>query len=333
MAYDPNKLTDDQRRALEEYTAQQLDEAKIYLPGAPPSFVMGRSEGHLVFDNNHQAHLDFASGGAIEIHGHGMVRPIMASQNYTADYGECVNSWRIEYAKALSQRFPPDDEGNPRQVLVLASREEAISLCGPSLLELIGADCHLRDGGEVQDAVHQARGQGQLIVTDEYETGFGRTGTFVLSERFGFVPDVVILGPAGAAGWPFCAVVAPRSFFASMAPHPYAASPAVCGVALTVLDYITVPLMDHVTIVGQALRVKIAELSKEYPQVQGVTGVGLLQKLQLRDPTMAERFRRGCREKGLLIGGDLKLTPPLSITAPEIGAAVAIMAAELMEWE
>jgi 4-aminobutyrate aminotransferase-like enzyme len=172
-----------------------------------------------------------------------------------------------------------------------------------------------------------------VVVADEIQSGFGRTGAFLGVDHYNFRPDVVMLGPAGAAGLPFAAVVAPAQLFERSGPWRLSqVSPLVCAAAYGVLVGLTEPVQDNVVEMGNRLDGVIAELSDQFSEVAGITGSGLLRQLHLTRPDRAERFRRDCRARGLLLGPDLVLTPPLTVTADEVDVVADVMAEVLMEW-
>ena len=76
------------------------------------------------------------------------------------------------------------------------------------------------------------------------------------------------------------------------------------------------------------------EVSEQFGNcVRSVEGAGLLRRMVLADSAEHHRFRMGCRSKGLIVGPNLLLTPPLTVQADEIEAAVDMMADVFLEWD
>lgn len=288
---------------------QRRDDARTYLPGER-WFVPGRAEGCLVYDEAGAAFLDFGSGGAVHLlgHRHPELQPALDHflfYTYTGD--DHIARFAVDYARELSARFPVDPEGNPRQVLVCPS-------------------------------VEQADGIAQVLpgsYGSEVATGFGRTGALWGFEHHGeLCPDVVVLGPSGGGGLPFSAVVAPAASFAVLDTLPeMAAHPLVSAMALLVLRGITDDLLSHVRQVSPVLQSGLTELSAQFPAViQGSIGVGLTQKLLITEQVNKKKFRDACRANGLLMQPDLTLTPPLVVTEQEVRQAIDVIAGVTLDW-
>lgn len=339
---------------LDRVTLAQREQALTYLAGTAGAELsaMGRGTGTLLGDSYGGHYLDFGSGGATLITGHRdpQVLSILGAQGnhslFRGEYGEVLEHYVGEYAQAISQRFPPDSDGNPRQVLFTSSVYEArlaaaqISIgpddTGARFLFLLDAEGAPREGGEIQDEVHRTRAQGLKVIADETETGFGRCGTFSYHEKFGFVPDVVVLGPAGGAGLPFGAVVAPRERFAGIMfdnlPFRKMASPLVCSLGWAVIQQIDDTLLEHVRNVGEIFGNELGLLCGQFDHVlTAALGVGFMWTIKLNQPSRASTFRALCRQAGLLIQPNLRLTPPLNATEQQIRVATDAIAAACID--
>ena len=251
---------------------------------------------------------------------------------------DVASLYTANYARALAERFPSAGE-QPRQVLVCSSVSEArlvMRQLAPDALEIrpVSPSGPL-DGGMVQDLVHQARSSGQLVVVNETVTGFGRTGTFLASDRFNFVPDMVLLGPPGGGGLPFAALVAPVQVFERVEDFgPVFISPVSCAAASGVLAGITDELLAHVNEMGALLEQTLAEVALQFPhRITGSTGVGLLRQITPADPASSDRLIEECRRQGLIIGPDLTLTPPLTVSEDEVAVVGDVLADVLLEWD
>lgn len=334
----------DQRALRLQHAKTRLAEASTYIPGCESWLAVREAVGCWVYDITGSRFLDFGEGGRVALLGHGfpLVQSVVFDQvqhgTYPGSPMDTAAQYSVQYAKALSGFFPAVDE-QPQQVLVCSSISEArlvMRQLAPDALEIrpISPGGAL-DGGLVQDLVHQARSAGQLVVADETMTGFGRTGTFLASEQFNFVPDMVLLGPPGAGGLPFAALVAPARVFERVEDFgPVFISPVSCAAAFGVLSGITPELMAHVAEMGKVLDRAFSELAKQFPHhIIGTTGVGLLRQLTLVDPTRAEKLWKGCRDQGLIVGADLTLTPPLVVSEDEVVVAADVVADVLLEWD
>jgi 4-aminobutyrate aminotransferase-like enzyme len=179
------------------------------------------------------------------------------------------------------------------------------------------------------------RGAGGLVISDEVQIGYGRTGGhFWGFEMHGVVPDVVTMAKAAGNGHPIGFVVTGReiaeqfssqgSFFSSVG-----GSPVSSAVGIAVLDALRDEnLQGNAAKVGAHLSTRLAELAERHPLVGHVHGHGLYQGVELvrdretREPATEEATAicERLRELGIIdhATGDfsnvLKVKPPLCIT-------------------
>lgn len=338
-------MEDDQIRQIkEEVIAPRCNDFEIYVAVPALStigFPVAKAEGFYLWDELGYQYLDFAGGdGAVVGHRAPVLMTSLGDQlrhyDYSGQYGQQIPRRQVEYAKAISQRFP-EDHGIPKQVLFLNSHLEANTvaqqqLCG-TRLELLGTRGELKDGGEIQDSYTLIRATGKPVIIDETRTDFGRTGKFLLQEHFGIPADITILGPAGGGGLPFAAVVASRKILAAnLLIDGYAGNPLVMALGNALIGLYTQEVLDHVTNLGNVFEEGIKGLTNQWPDlIRSFNGIGLVRQLVLQDRTLNGRFFMACYAKGLLIHPDLRLTPPLCVSDVEIKRCVDIFADVLMD--
>jgi acetylornithine aminotransferase len=162
---------------------------------------------------------------------------------------------------------------------------------------------------------------GALLVADEVQTGIGRTGSFFGFEPSGIRPDAVTLAKGLANGLPIGALLvadeAPRGFRPGDHASTFGGNPVVCAAASAVLDAITDDLLAHV-------RARESQVRAAFPSVRGR---GLLLALDVEQP--ADEVVSAALGAGLLIGTagtrTLRLTPPLTIGAEELGYGLGLL--------
>lgn len=185
---------------------------------------------------------------------------------------------------------------------------------------------------------------GWLLVFDESQTGFGRTGQMFASDLFGVVPDIMVTCKGMGGGFPLSGVAAsPDLWSASSLDRPSATStsfggnPLACAAGAAVLDVLGQPSflsgMRHVALL---LAEGLDELAAGSPYVSWSRGVGMMLGFDLVDPQTGgpadpglcgQTFRR-CRDRGLLLAADVprvRLSPPLSLSEEEARQALAIL--------
>jgi len=162
-----------------------------------------------------------------------------------------------------------------------------------------------------------------LLIFDEVQCGFGRTGTLWAHQGYGVMPDILTAAKPLAGGLPMGAVLMTQAVADVMHPgdhgSTFAASPLVASVAEAALDRINEPsFLADVTAKGAYLRERLEELNS--PHIREVRGSGLMLGIDL-DISTADLITAGY-DQGLLLvnaGPDtLRLVPPLIITRDEI---------------
>jgi 2,2-dialkylglycine decarboxylase (pyruvate) len=183
--------------------------------------------------------------------------------------------------------------------------------------------------------------RGMLLIVDEAQTGFGRTGTMYAFERDDVTPDLLTLSKTLGAGLPAAVVVTTDEietvchergflFFTTHVSDPLAAT-----VGLTVLDVIERDgLVRRARELGTILGDRLRDLRDRYDVVGDVRGRGLLQGVELvtdkvtRSPAaeLGDAVTTACLERGLHMnivqlpgmGGILRIAPPLTISEDEL---------------
>jgi len=183
-----------------------------------------------------------------------------------------------------------------------------------------------------------------LIIADEIQGGYGRTGTFFAWQQLGLTPDIVTLAKPMAGGLPLSATLIPAKVNnqVHVGDHgtTFGGGPVTTAVANRVYDIITDPkFLDTVIKRGKSFDRLLKGLKKDFPFADQVKGMGLLKGLRLKhDP--AQKALMGevisaCLEKGLLVlraGSDiLRFAPPLTVSKKELEEAVAILRTVLEE--
>ncbi|HET8550047.1 MAG TPA: aminotransferase class III-fold pyridoxal phosphate-dependent enzyme, partial [Bryobacteraceae bacterium] len=181
-----------------------------------------------------------------------------------------------------------------------------------------------------------------LLVLDEVQSGFGRTGTLWGWEHYGVVPDLVTWGKGISSSLPVAAVAGRADV---MDLHPpgsmtstHTGNPVCCAAALASLDLILKEdLAGNSCRMGQILHDRLHALSAKHPDLAAVAGKGLVagvacvrRRTKEPDGDLAWRIVERSVEKGLLMfspvgygGGTVKICPPLVITREALEDSLA----------
>ena len=168
-----------------------------------------------------------------------------------------------------------------------------------------------------------------LLILDEIQCGYGRTGTLFAYEQFGITPDLLTLAKPMANGLPMGAVLLTERVGNAMQPGDHGTTfgggPLVAHVANHVFDRISDPkMLAHVAKEGKWLGEQLMAIKKRSPKVRAVRGRGFMWGIDVTDP--AKDVVARALDLGLLIvsAGDhtLRLLPPLVMTRADIRIGV-----------
>ncbi|GLV56585.1 acetylornithine aminotransferase [Dictyobacter sp. S3.2.2.5] len=187
--------------------------------------------------------------------------------------------------------------------------------------------------------------EGILLLVDEVQTGFGRTGKmFAIEHHEDVEPDLLALAKGIADGFPLGAFIAPEAIADCFQPgehlSTFGGNPVSCAAALANIEVLQDEgIIQHAAEMGQWVLPALRELQQRFPLIGDVRGQGLMLGIELvkdrqtKEPAAAEaaRMRALCRESGLLIGvggqfgNVLRLQPPLVITREQLSHALQII--------
>lgn len=188
------------------------------------------------------------------------------------------------------------------------------------------------EAGMIREAVELVHARGGVVIADEVQPGYGRTGeAFWGFERHGLAPDLVTLGKPMGNGYPVAALVARAEVlepFATRRPYfnTFGGSPVAMAAARAVLEVIDREgLQEHARRTGEALRAELRLLADRHPLIGDVRGAGLYTGVELildgdpRRPATAQALAvlEGLRARRVLTSvcgptnSTLKLRPPL----------------------
>lgn len=190
---------------------------------------------------------------------------------------------------------------------------------------------------------------GILLVVDEVQTGFGRTGDWFTSQIYGVQPDVLVMGKAIANGLPLSAVGASYELLEKWVPgshgSTFGGNPISCAAAAATIEALS-DVVPQVPKLGDHARGRFEELATAHPTIGDVRGHGLMIGVELvADETRrpdAEAYRhvaRHAREEGLLIlacgpdGNVIRFIPALNVSTEELDRGIDIIDSGLTSYE
>ncbi|MEK5479846.1 aspartate aminotransferase family protein [Paenibacillus sp. FSL R5-0407] len=183
---------------------------------------------------------------------------------------------------------------------------------------------------------------GVLLIADEIQTGFGRTGRMFAMDRWGVTPDIVTMAKALGSGVPVAAFASTDAIAASFtrpSASTFGGNPVSSVTALAVLDYIEAHhLPERAERLGGLLLAGLKDVAARYPHVVSeVRGAGLMIGAELcaddaeRGALMADDVLEEMKDRGFIIGKNgvgrnvLAFQPPLVITEDDIAEMLAAL--------
>ncbi len=175
---------------------------------------------------------------------------------------------------------------------------------------------------------------GTLLIFDEVQTGFGRTGTLFAMEKYGVVPDIVVLAKGLGGGMPLGAFASSPEIMSVLKKDPalghittFGGHPVSCAASLAFLDYLTRGrIYEEAAGKGELFKKLL-----HHEAIRQVRGDGLFLAMELGDGDLVKKALKIALEKGvaadwfLFDEGSVRIAPPLIITEQQIRSAAGIL--------
>jgi 4-aminobutyrate aminotransferase len=189
---------------------------------------------------------------------------------------------------------------------------------------------------------------GILLILDEIQSGFGRTGRWFAQEHFGVVPDIMTVAKGIASGLPLSGVFSRMELMKkwSTGSHggTYGGNAVACAAAVASIQALREDgMIENARIRGEQLMARLRQLQEQYPAIGDVRGLGLMVAAEFVKPQRSERNRRpqpdkpttkaivhACEERRLLLltcgayDNVIRWIPPLIVSEQQIEDAVDI---------
>ena len=204
------------------------------------------------------------------------------------------------------------------------------------ILEAVQGEAGIRvpDKAYMQAIRKRCDETGTILILDEIQTGFGRTGKLFAFEHYGIVPDILLLAKGMGGGMPIGAFVANKTVMEVIADNPilghittFGGHPVSCAAALASLNVI---LDDHL-IAEVERKSQLFRQYLQHPLIREIRGIGLMLCLQMDTFHQVEQISQYCAENGVIVDwflhcdSALRIAPPLTIQDEEIEMASRIL--------
>ena len=175
---------------------------------------------------------------------------------------------------------------------------------------------------------------GTLLILDEIQPGFGRTGKLFAFQHYDMVPDILVMGKGMGGGMPIGAFTASSELMSLLQHNPklghittFGGNPVIAAAALATLTEITETQLIQRTLEKEQLFRK----QLKHPLIKEIRGKGLMLAILLEDSDIVSEVILACQERGLILFWLLfepcaiRITPPLTISKAEIEEGCAIL--------
>ncbi len=175
---------------------------------------------------------------------------------------------------------------------------------------------------------------GALLILDEIQPGFGRTGKLFGFEHYDIVPDILVIGKGMGGGMPIGAFTSSQRLMSNLKDHPklghittFGGHPVIAAAALSTLKVLTEnDLIDRTLVKEKIFRDRL-----QHPLIKEIRGKGLMLAMIFENEDIATEVILKCKEDGLLLFWLLfepkavRITPPLTISEDEIDEGCTIL--------
>ncbi len=193
------------------------------------------------------------------------------------------------------------------------------------------------------------REHGILMIYDEIQTGFGRTGTWFASDHYDVKPDILLMGKAIANGLPLSAIGARAEIFDAWEPGShgttFGGNPVACAAAAANMGALA-EFIPNTSKLSELAFARFEEMKKNHPTIGDVRGLGLMIGVELvkpgtiePDPEAFAFLSKHARENRLLIlacgpyGNVIRFIPPLCVTEEDLNTGIDALEAAITAYE
>ncbi len=175
---------------------------------------------------------------------------------------------------------------------------------------------------------------GALLIADEIQCGFGRTGKWFGFQHFDALPDVITIAKPLAGGLPIGAMLCTERAAAAITPGmhgtTFGGGPLACAVAIAVIDEMKrTHLLEHVTEVGTYFLAQLTQLARKHSAIREVRGLGLMIGVELDSAALAKNVVSAMLQRQIILNRTsetvLRFLPPYILERKHIDIAVAAL--------
>ena len=212
---------------------------------------------------------------------------------------------------------------NPDDLTRISNRTAAV------IIEPIQGEAGIRvpEPGYLQSLRARCDETGTLLIFDEVQTGFGRTGTLFYLQQAEVIPDILVLAKALGGGMPLGAFIASRELMSMLTHHPslghlttFGGHPVSCAAGMAALNFILQEELDR----KAQEKGEMFKNLLHHPAIKEIRGAGLFMGIKLASTHQVDRFLKASLNEGMLFDyflfcdDAIRVAPPLIISDEEV---------------
>lgn len=189
---------------------------------------------------------------------------------------------------------------------------------------------YIPDPGYLEAIRNRTNETGTLLIFDEIQTGFGRTGSLFAYQKYGVTPDILLLAKGMGGGMPIGAFISDREIMISFTSNPvlghlttFGGHPVHCAAA-----HATLETLLNSDLIGEVnAKEKLIQSKLIHPRIKELRTAGLWAAIEVESPEILHAVIARCLEAGMILDWflfnekSLRLAPPLTITTEELEVA------------
>jgi len=189
---------------------------------------------------------------------------------------------------------------------------------------------YIPDPGYLEAIRNRTNETGTLLIFDEIQTGFGRTGSLFAYQKYGVTPDILLLAKGMGGGMPIGAFISDREIMISFTSNPvlghlttFGGHPVHCAAA-----HATLETLLNSDLIGEVnAKEKLIQSKLIHPCIKELRTAGLWAAIEVESPEILHAVIARCLEAGMILDWflfnekSLRLAPPLTITTEELEVA------------
>ncbi|MBI4533551.1 MAG: aminotransferase class III-fold pyridoxal phosphate-dependent enzyme [Candidatus Melainabacteria bacterium] len=251
--------------------------------------------------------------------------PYVYRSNFANDPDECVNDCLKHFDILFNQFVHPSQVASI--IVEPVQGEGGYIVPPPNFLK------------KVQQIAHK---HGILLIVDEVQTGFGRTGKMFATEHFGVEPDIMLMAKGIAGGMPLAAFISRKELTSKWPPgrhgSTFGGNPVSCAAALATIEVLQAEkLPQRAAKLGQEMLDYLIKAAKGKEHIGEVRGLGMMIAIDFNDghgnpsKDWAEKVANRCFDNKLLVltcgshGQAIRLIPPLNLSDAEANEGLRIL--------